>query len=74
MAERSNGSPGSGIDYRRTASLLRATLESTHDGILVVVPLAHDARLNEGRVEQSGTPAEIREKPASAFVREFLAE
>ena len=37
--EQHTGAPdtaGAEVDYRRTASLLRATLESTHDGVLVV--------------------------------------
>ena len=27
---------------------------------------------NEGRIQQTGTPAELRENPSNAFVREFL--
>jgi sulfate transport system ATP-binding protein len=30
--------------------------------------------LNRGRVEQIGTPDEIRSKPATPFVRDFLAD
>jgi len=30
--------------------------------------------MNKGRIEQIGTPTELRNKPATSFVAEFLAE
>jgi len=63
---------------------LRAWLRALHDDTrLTTVMVTHDqdealaiadrvAILNEGRIEQVGTPGELKERPASAFVREFL--
>jgi sulfate transport system ATP-binding protein len=64
---------------------LRAALRTLHDRMrLATVFVTHDQDeafaladrvvvLNQGRVEQVGTPAEIRSAPSSAFVEQFVA-
>ena len=63
---------------------LRAWLRRLHDEVHVTTVLVtHDqsealdvadriAVLNEGRIEQVGTPAEVYDRPANAFVMSFL--
>ena len=63
---------------------LRAWLRALHDETkLTTVMVTHDqdealavadrvAILNEGQIEQVGTPDELRQNPTSTFVREFL--
>ena len=63
---------------------LRQWLREIHDRTgLTTIFVTHDqdeameladrvAILNDGRIEQIGAPREIRQSPASAFVREFL--
>jgi len=65
---------------------LRAWLRHLHDHLHISsVFVTHDqdealevsdrvAILNHGRVEQIGTPDEVRRKPANEFVQEFLSE
>jgi len=77
--------PLSNLDTRLRGEM-RRELRDLHARLgLTVVHVTHDQReafelstrvlvLNEGRVEQAGTPAEIRQNPASDWVREFLAE
>ncbi len=48
------------------------TLFVTHDQEEALEIADEVVIMNRGRVEQVGTPAEIYEKPASAFVHEFL--
>jgi sulfate transport system ATP-binding protein len=63
---------------------LRQWLRALHDEMkLTTIMVTHDqdealalagrvAVLNEGRIEQVGTPSELRTQPKSPFVREFL--
>ena len=63
---------------------LRGALRDIHDELgLTSIFVTHDqeeafaladrvALLNEGRIEQFGSPAEIQKQPASAFVAKFL--
>ena len=44
----------------------------THDQIEALAMATHIAVLREGRLEQFGTPEELLERPATAFVAEFL--
>jgi ABC-type sugar transport system ATPase subunit len=44
----------------------------THDQNEAVRLSDRIAILNKGKIEQIGTPNEIREKPANEFVRNFL--
>jgi sulfate transport system ATP-binding protein len=65
---------------------LRQWLRALHDRIrLTTVFVTHDQEeafaladraviLNRGRIEQAGTPVEIRAAPATSFVRQFIAE
>ncbi len=65
---------------------LRVWLRALHDRLgLTSIFVTHDqdeafalasriVLLNRGRIEQIGTPAELRTAPASAFVRAFVAE
>jgi sulfate transport system ATP-binding protein len=65
---------------------LRIWLRRLHDAMgVTTVFVTHDqeealqvadlvAVMNKGRIEQIGTPAELRSKPATSFVTEFLAE
>jgi ABC-type Fe3+/spermidine/putrescine transport system ATPase subunit len=46
----------------------------THDQIEALTLSDRIAVMNAGRVEQVGTPAELYDKPATAFVRDFLGQ
>ncbi|NQU71580.1 MAG: ABC transporter ATP-binding protein [Rhodospirillales bacterium] len=46
----------------------------THDQAEAMVLSNRIAVLNEGRLEQVGTPAEVYETPATPFVRDFLGQ
>ena len=46
----------------------------THDQAEAMVLSTRIAVLNEGRVEQIGTPREVYERPATPFVRDFLGQ
>ncbi|MBP1921968.1 putative spermidine/putrescine transport system ATP-binding protein [Halorubrum alkaliphilum] len=48
------------------------TLYVTHDQEEAMVMCDRIAVLNDGRIEQIGTPAEIYERPANAFVADFV--
>jgi len=65
---------------------LRRWLRRLHDEVRVTtVFVTHDQEealgvadrvviLNQGRIEQIGTPDEVRQQPATAFVRDFLGD
>src|SRR5271155_4612334 len=65
---------------------LRIWLRRLHDAMgITTIFVTHDqeealqvadlvAVMNKGRIEQVGTPAELRSKPATSFVADFLAE
>ncbi|NJR32175.1 MAG: sulfate/molybdate ABC transporter ATP-binding protein [Chamaesiphon sp. CSU_1_12] len=77
--------PFSALDARVRKDL-RAWLRTLHEEIRVTtVIVTHDrqeamevadriAIVNEGRIEQVGTPAEIYERPANAFVMSFIGK
>lgn len=44
----------------------------THDQVEALALATHIAVMREGRLEQFGTPAELLERPATAFVASFL--
>lgn len=44
----------------------------THDQVEALAMATHIAVMNEGRVEQLGTPAELLDQPQTAFVASFL--
>jgi multiple sugar transport system ATP-binding protein len=44
----------------------------THDQVEAMTMATHIAVLNEGRLEQVGTPEQVYDEPASAFVASFL--
>ena len=44
----------------------------THDQVEALSLATHIAVMNDGRVEQFGTPAELLDRPATAFVASFL--
>jgi ABC-type Fe3+/spermidine/putrescine transport system ATPase subunit len=46
----------------------------THDQIDALTLSDRIAVMNAGRIEQVGTPAELYDRPASAFVRDFLGQ
>jgi putative spermidine/putrescine transport system ATP-binding protein len=48
------------------------SLYVTHDQAEAMVMCDRIAVMNEGRIEQVGTPAEIYERPANAFVADFV--
>ncbi|MBV8935803.1 MAG: ABC transporter ATP-binding protein, partial [Alphaproteobacteria bacterium] len=50
----------------------KTSIYVTHDQTEALVLSDHIAVLSHGRIEQIGTPAEIYERPASAFVAEFI--
>jgi iron(III) transport system ATP-binding protein len=61
------------------SELLRVHRESqatsvyvTHDQIEAMTMATHVAVMRDGRIEQFGTPAELLEQPASAFVATFV--
>ena len=76
--------PLSNLDARLRAEM-RGELRELHRSTgLTTLLVTHDQReafeladrvilLNEGQIEQDGTPEDLRDRPASAFVREFLA-
>ena len=53
-------------------SLQQTTLLVTHDMAEAGFLASHIVLLNEGRVVQSGTLDDLRTRPASEFVRDFL--
>ena len=55
------------------ASLGCATIYVTHDQDEAMELADRGAILNQGKIEQLGTPAEIKANPASVFVQRFLA-
>jgi sulfate transport system ATP-binding protein len=57
-------------ELHRTLGL--TTIFVTHDQEEALLLADRVAILNAGRIEQTGTPAEIYDRPASAFVTEFL--
>jgi osmoprotectant transport system ATP-binding protein len=60
------------LDWK--SRLRKAVLLVTHD-VREAFRLADSiAVIEKGRIRQVGTPAELRERPASSFVREFLSE
>jgi sulfate transport system ATP-binding protein len=75
--------PFGALDAKVRADL-RAWLRRLHDEVHVTTVLVthdqeeamevadHIAVLNEGRIEQSGTPLELYERPANGFVMSFL--
>lgn len=77
--------PFSALDARVRKDL-RAWLRTLHDEIRVTtVIVTHDRQeamevadriviMNEGRIEQVGTPAEIYDRPANAFVMSFIGK
>jgi iron(III) transport system ATP-binding protein len=77
--------PLSNLDAK-LRSQMRRELKELHRALqITMLYVTHDQReafematriviLNEGRVEQEGTPAEIRTRPAPGFVQEFLSE
>ena len=46
----------------------------THDQAEAMVLSSRIAVLDQGRIEQVGTPAEVYERPATPFVRDFLGQ
>jgi putative spermidine/putrescine transport system ATP-binding protein len=63
------------IEIRRLHKRLgMTTVYVTHDQREALTLSDRIAVLNRGRVEQFGTPAEIYETPASAFVADFIGE
>jgi iron(III) transport system ATP-binding protein len=44
----------------------------THDQVEALAMATHIAVMNEGRIEQLGTPADLLDRPATAFVAAFL--
>jgi sulfate/thiosulfate transport system ATP-binding protein len=48
------------------------TVFGTHDQTEAMELADRVAVLNAGRIEQVGSPREINERPATAFVRDFL--
>ncbi|HEY6495540.1 MAG TPA: ABC transporter ATP-binding protein [Trebonia sp.] len=62
---------------RRELSALHRRLESTfiyvtHDQVEAMTMATRVAVLNQGRLEQAGTPEQVYDEPASAFVAGFL--
>jgi multiple sugar transport system ATP-binding protein len=55
--------------HRRLASTF---IYVTHDQVEAMTMATHIAVLNEGRLEQVGTPEQVYDEPASAFVASFL--
>ena len=63
---------------------MRSWLKALHDEIHVTsILVTHDQEeafavadqvvvMHDGKIEQIGTPAEIAERPATPFVREFI--
>ncbi len=77
--------PLSNLDARLRAQM-RRELRDLHRALgITILYVTHDQReafematriaiINEGRIEQDGTPEEIRSRPADGFVKEFLSE
>jgi len=77
--------PLSNLDARLRAELRREIRDLHRKLKITIVYVTHDQKeafqmstrvvvLNDGKIEQAGTPEEIRANPAPGFVREFLAE
>jgi ABC-type Fe3+/spermidine/putrescine transport system ATPase subunit len=77
--------PLSNLDARLRAEMRREIRDLHRRLGITILYVTHDQReafemssylvvLNEGRVEQEGTPEEVRARPAAGFVRDFLAE
>jgi ABC-type Fe3+/spermidine/putrescine transport system ATPase subunit len=76
--------PLSNLDARLRAKM-RREIRDLHRGLgITILYVTHDQReafematniviINEGRIEQKGTPGEIQNDPAPGFVREFLS-
>ncbi|MGV7930737.1 MAG: ABC transporter ATP-binding protein [Spirochaetota bacterium] len=76
--------PLSNLDARLRAEM-RREIRDLHRGLgITILYVTHDQReafematniviINEGRIEQRGTPGEIQNDPAPGFVREFLS-
>lgn len=76
--------PLSNLDARLRAEM-RREIRDLHRGLgITILYVTHDQReafematniviINEGRIEQKGTPGEIQNDPAPGFVREFLS-
>ncbi|PLZ00902.1 sn-glycerol-3-phosphate ABC transporter ATP-binding protein UgpC [Burkholderia sp. WAC0059] len=61
------------VELRRLHARLRTTsLYVTHDQIEAMTLAQRVVVLNEGRIEQVGSPAGIYERPASTFVASFM--
>ncbi|GGJ29254.1 ABC transporter ATP-binding protein [Deinococcus roseus] len=55
-------------------TLAKTIVMVTHDIAEAILMADHIALLNEGRLEQYGTPDDLIHRPASAFVRRFMGE
>ncbi len=63
------------IELRELQRKLGTTfLFVTHDQAEAMILSTRIAVMNNGRVEQIGTPTEVYERPATAFVRDFLGQ
>ena len=61
------------VDIRKIQQNLKLTVVYvTHDQIEAFQMSDQVVVMNQGKIEQVGTPDEIRNKPATAFVREFV--
>jgi ABC-type Fe3+/spermidine/putrescine transport system ATPase subunit len=77
--------PLSNLDAKLRAEMRREIRDLHRKLGITILYVTHDQReafemstevvvLNEGRIEQRGTPEEVRARPAPGFVSEFLAE
>lgn len=77
--------PLSNLDAKLRAELRREIRDLHRKLKITIIYVTHDQKeafqmstrvvvLNDGRIEQAGTPEEIRDNPAPGFVRDFLAE
>ena len=83
VTQRLTGWPN--LDARLRTSM-RREIRDLHRGLgITILYVTHDQReafemstqvvvLNEGRIEQQGTPEEVRARPQPGFVQEFLSE
>jgi spermidine/putrescine ABC transporter ATP-binding subunit len=63
------------LELRRIHRELRTTVVYvTHDQDEALVLSDRIVVMNEGRIEQTGTPSEVYERPANAFVARFIGE